>query len=317
MVKKYGFPLFKVALLSLALYFLALKLNKLELSALQFEIDTRSLTWHLLLFLALSIINLSLDAKAWQLIESMVNRISLGKALSHNLKCYGLAFITPLNSGELAGRYLVQKNPVHRKKALFLTFWTHAPKLFSKALVSLLILSYLAFEKTGDLSLGISGLFLFALVFFIYTQLQRIIALAHNKQLWNRPLKDYLLRDLPKTPLKLKALALNALRFLIFSGQLVVILDLINPELINPDLVLSIPLFYFLTAVIPTFAGLDFLIKGVLAMYFFGAFNDQALIFGLATTAVWLFNLAIPSLIGLASLSKAELNILKQRTKRS
>ncbi len=312
MVRKYLFWLLKLGLVAVAIYFLYRKLIILDFYSIQWTWQQTS-ALYLLLFLGLWMLNLSLDARAWQIVQSTVHPISFKKALNHNLKCYGLAFISPLNSGEIAGRYIIQERPNDRKKALFLTFWTHAPKLFSKALVSLPILIYIFLKENLAYYFPLSAFLIFLASIFIYLRLEKLLSLLHEKKFLKRPLKNYLIKGKPTIAQKLQILSLNGLRFLIFSTQLAAILLAFKPEILSLNLYWSIPLFYFLSALVPSYTGLDFLIKGTLALYFFELFETDALSFTLASTAVWLFNWAMPAITGLSILKPEELKRLKRR----
>lgn len=312
MVGKAFFWSLKVLLLSLAFYFLYLKLDSIELDHLQWTWTHHSL-YYLSGFLLLWFLNLLFDARAWSIVQSILHPISLKTALVHNLKCYGLAFISPMNSGEIAGRYLIQEKPYDRKKALFLTFWTHAPKLFSKAILSFGILAFMLPNQGLGMQYSLFALLAILISLALYLRLERVISLLHEKELWNRPLKDYLIKGKPTIQQKLAVLAINALRFLLFSSQMALVLLAFKPELLTWQLYWSIPLYYFISALIPSYTGIDFIIKGTLALYFFDVFETDALSFTLASTAVWFFNWAIPAIVGLSSLKKVEIDRLKRK----
>lgn len=307
MVKKSSFWIFKILFLSLAFYFLYQKLESIDISSLNWHGHTN--TWISIIgFLAAWAANLLLDAKAWQRVQSILHRISLKTALIHNLKCYGLAFISPLNSGEIAGRYIIQENPNDRKKALFLTFWTHAPKLFSKALLSFLILAIMLPLNGSSLGYSLVLVLLSALSLFIYLRLERLLSYFNEKQIWRRPVKDYMVKGKPEVQDKLLVLSLNGLRFLLFSSQLALVIISFKPEVISWELYWSIPLYYFISALIPSYTGFDFIIKGTLALYFFELFEADALTFTLAGTVVWIFNWAMPAISGLSVIKKIEMD---------
>ena len=312
---KWVFRLLKITLIFVAVYFLGLKLDKTEFTALDLNLNPQRSLLSLAAFSMLWFLNLSFDALAWQKIQALISHISLKKAIWQNIKCYGLAFITPLNSGEILGRYIVQEDEAHRSKALFLTFWTHGPKLFGKTIISLLIcMAWLSKEKQTTYALLAGATMLVALL--LYFSLERVISSLYERKLFKYPLANYLIKGEPAFNLKAYLLLVHSVRFLIFSAQLLSCLYLLQPENISSEILFAIPLYYFLAAVTPTFSGLDFLIKGALSFYFFSFFSDHSLVFVIASTLVWFFNMAIPSLIGLASLNRAELARIKRKRKK-
>jgi hypothetical protein len=312
MVKRLSFGFLKLALLGLAVYFIYQKVKLSDLESLEWNFNANSLKFITFFFLAWAL-NFTLDAKAWQIVQSSVLAIPLKTAVIHNLKCYGLAFITPFNSGEIAGRYLIQENPEHRKKAVFLTFWTHAPKIFSKALVSFIILTALLLNNTVPFYWSLLSIIAAVSTLLLFLNLQIFISFLEKQTLWKRPLKDYIVPEKPILKHKLQTLGLNGLRFMIFSSQLALVLLAFKPGLLSLDLFWSIPLFYFAAALLPNFSALDFIIKGTLSLYFFAIFETDALSFALAGTVVWMFNLALPALLGLSTLKREDLAHLKRK----
>ncbi len=313
--KKWLFRILKITLVFVASYLLWLKLEKSQFRDFELSLELNRSLISLFLFSLLWFLNITFDAIAWQKIQALISPISIKKAIWQNIKCYGLAFITPLNSGEILGRYIVQEDQTHRSKALFLTFWTHGPKLFSKTIVSLLI-ACLWFINAGQMAYTLLAFMatLFSLV--IYFSLEKIISSLHQRQLFKYPLAHYLIKGEPDSKLKSVLLGIHSFRFLIFSAQLLISLYFLQPESIKLEILYAIPLYYFISAVTPTFAGLDFLIKGALSFYFFSFFSDQSLVFVIGSTLVWFFNMAIPSLIGLASLNRSELARIKRKRKK-
>ncbi len=310
MVKKVIFPATKFILLALAIYFFSQKIGSTDFKNLNWQWQSNSII-ALFLFLLFWLLNLILDAKAWQIVQSTLSRIELSKAIQHNLKCYGLAFISPVNSGELVGRYIIQEDPDHQRKALFLTFWTHAPKFFSKALLSFLIIPFLFPKLDISFKLLIWGSFL--ILSLLYIRLEKWISLVAEKKWGKREFKNYLVKGQPRMSMKLKLLGLNLSRLLVYSLQLTLCLWTFGISDLSLSIVLSIPVYYFISALIPSYTGLDFLIKGTLSLYYFDMFSDNNLGFAIATTIIWAFNWAIPSTVGLASLKKNELARIKRR----
>ncbi|MDR9373891.1 MAG: hypothetical protein RI842_04410 [Schleiferiaceae bacterium] len=251
-------------------------------------------------FLLLTVLNLSLDATTWLIVQRLVRPLGWRRALLHNLQCYALAFITPFQSGELAGRYLLQP-PEHRQKALYLTFWMHAPKLSAKLLVALPLFIWASGQRSFWWP---SALLLLIGIGYFY--LEPAFRLLQRFRLGKWPLKRFLIAGRPSRREKAILLTINALRFLIFSSQLALMLHLLSPETLQLKLLLSIPVYYLLSAIIPSWTALDFLIKGTLALYFFQWMEAQAATVALAGMAVWFFNVALPAGVGFSLLRPSQ-----------
>lgn len=291
----------KIALLGLAGFLFFQKWESQELRSIDLDLSNIELWFWVIAFLGLGLLNLACDARNWQLVQSLVRPISWREAVLHNLQCYALAFITPLNSGELAGRYWLQEHPEHRRKAVFLTFWMHLPKLLSKIMVAGGVFLWAVPGTYQALGLLVLGLLLAA-----YLTLERWVTRLEGYRLWRWSLGEYLVAGRPWKREKLRLLGLNAFRFLAFSGQLAVVMMVIAPEELSTGVLLSIPTYYLLSAVVPTWAAVDFLIKGTLALYYFRAFTEQTSLLALAGIVVWLINVALPALAGFLLLKPSE-----------
>lgn len=301
----------KGAILLAAFVLLALRLDFTALVQIQIKGSPSVWFFGLAVFFALFALNLSLDALNWKIVQGIIRPIRLKEAFLHNLKSYALAFITPVNTGELAGRYLVQKEGRDRQKTVFLTFWTHAPKLFAKISITFPMLFWLLPNENSLLrsaALLIAGLMIVA-----YFNLQKLISATNHWQFRRFAFKNYMVKGRPLWGEKAKLLSINMIRFLCFSGQLATVLYLIDPTEVNLRTLLAIPVFYFITAVLPTWAAVDFLIKGALSLYFFQYFSRQEELFLVASTLVWLFNVALPAITGLIGFNPSELQNFRKR----
>lgn len=260
------------------------------------------------LFLLLSLLNHSLDALSWQIIQRIVAPLSFLKALKQNLKCLGLAFITPANSGELAGRYFLQNSPTNKKRAVFLTFWMHLPKLTSKLLVSIpavaVLLHHYGYLHARELLLA--G-FIWATVILAYFNARWILRKISGLKIKRWNLKDYIIGHRPTPHEKAQVLIYAGLRFATYSFQMGMLLLALSAQEPNSLFWLSIPAFYLMAALVPTINAFDFVIKGFLAMYFFQYFFENEAVVVLASTGVWLINMAVPALAGLLLIKPGEI----------
>src|SRR5690606_9251306 len=111
--------------------------------------------------------NLLFDAIIWQVVNNFVENISLRRAFKTNFVCYALAFITPANSGELAGRYVMLNQKGDRQKTVFLTFWSHFPRFVTKFLLggcALVLLAFYEGKLTATQALFVTALISVALI---------------------------------------------------------------------------------------------------------------------------------------------------------
>lgn len=310
--------LVKLILIIGALYFISQKLKVTEYHGVF------TYTWHqaslfISVFIILWGLNLFLDAAIWKVVNGFVQDIRLQRAFKTNFICYALAFVTPANSGELAGRYVMLNQKGDRQKTVFLTFWSHFPRFITKFLLggtALLVLAFLK-NKIGGTEL-IALISLLAAIFLAgYLSILRIQQWLHSRQAAKRDLSKYLLNDRPQLSEKIKLLVLSLAKYLAYNFQFIILLVMWNPETWGLELVLSVIVFYFITALIPTFAAADFIIKGALALYIFDAHLATEAQLINASFVTWLFNIAIPALVGTLIILKTNLiHSIKERFSR-
>lgn len=271
--------------------------------------DWKQAWWLVPLFFGLWALNLFLDATIWKTVNHFVGEISLKRALKTNLVCYALAFITPANSGEVAGRYIMLNQNNDRKKTLFLIFWSHFPRLVIKIVLGgsaiLLLLAGTGFVKPELAYTAITvGIPVAGLFYFLFIKIQRWL---HERNIRKFDFSDYIMNDRPRFSEKLKLLTLAFLKYLTYNAQFLLLILMWGDISLSAGLVFSVIAFYFITAVIPTFAAADFLIKAALAMYIFQFTTaDESLLVN-AAFVTWLFNIAIPALAGTSIILKANL----------
>lgn len=254
---------------------------------------------YLPIFTVLWLINLLLDARIWQRVHAMLANISLKRALQTNLVCYALSFITPVNSGELAGRYIMLEPELDRRKAAFLTYWSHFPRLIVKLVLGAgVALVFLIPEGDNALALALLWVLLGAMIIAGYLRFRRIQQWL-SRRAWRRiALVNYLLADKPATSDKIRLLVLACLKFLSYNLQFAVLLTLWSGLDLSPSLLMSVVGMYVIGALAPTIPLTDFLIKAGVAFLVFDhpLITDSMLLN--AALLTWLVNVAIPSLVG-------------------
>jgi hypothetical protein len=115
------------------------------------------------------------------------------------------------------------------------------------------------------------------------------------------------------TPLSISVLlqaeifTVSLLRFIIFTTQYFLILNVFGIRFDYLTGVAVISIIFLIMAVIPTIAIAELGIRGKVALTVAGIFTSQVLGVTAATVMVWLINLIIPSIIGTLLLSKIQI----------
>lgn len=296
----------KLLLAGLAIYLIGSRLESAPYGQIL------SLRWHataflLPLFALLAAFNLWLDARIWQRVHFFIGDISLSKAFKTNFVCYALSFVTPVNSGELAGRYLMLGQREDRQKTIFLTFWSHFPRLIGKLMLGGTGVLLLIPEKAG-VGLLLKSLLLLSwncgvLGFYLYfIRIQQWLS-QHGLRRWK--LENHLLKDRPTLREKFQLLGLASVKYLTYNIQFMALLLLWGGFSIGgPELFLAVLAFFFVSSLVPSFPAADFLIKGAIALYVFRSFLPGEALLIQATLGIWLVNVALPALSGLVIISR-------------
>lgn len=300
--------LLKIALIAIAAYFILSKLQSTEYHGIF------TYTWHkphiyLSIFFSLWAANLLLDAIIWKVVNNFVENIRLKRAFKTNFICYALAFITPANSGELAGRYVMLNQKGDRQKTVFLTFWSHFPRFITKFLLGGSALILMAFyESKINQTEAVAGVTILTIALItIYLSILRIQKWVNERNLGKWEISKYILNNRPLVSEKISLLFLSIGKYLSYNLQFIALLAMWNPEILGVELFLSVIVFYFITALIPTFAAADFIIKGALAIYIFdSSLASEAELIN-ASFIIWVFNIALPALFGTGIILKTNL----------
>lgn len=282
-----------------ALYIVAQRVNLQSYQGL-FSINWLNPQLWVTAFVILWLLNLLLDGIIWQKVHAMVASISVARAIKTNFLCYSLAFITPVNSGELAGRYIMISEKSQKNKTVFLTFWSHFPRLIAKIIFGGSS-AILIFGSHYNLATGWELLMIGLLVstsLLGYFNLRKIENWLAKRRLRKIELQHFLIRGKPGNGAKWKLLGLASTKLLTYSFQFTTLLLMWGEVSFSLQLFISVLIFFCGSALLPTIAVADFLLKGALAMLIFPAELVSESVLLNATFVTWLFNIALPALAG-------------------
>lgn len=260
-------------------------------------------------FILLWLANLYIDALFWTQVHSMLENVKVLRGLKINLICYTLAFVTPANSGEWAGRYVMMSEQQNRKKSFFLNFWMHLPRLFSKLLISGIAAGALTYllELTTPLqsiALSLALTIVFLSIYFTFKRLQRWL---HLRNIGSFKLENYLLKGRPGIREKLIFLLLAITKFLTYNAQFALIVLMFSPQGLPATFWFAVPLYYLISSLLPSIAIADFVLKSAIAVWVFQPIWQNEAILVLSSIAIWFFNVVIPSFAGLYVIMKTNL----------
>ena len=88
------------------------------------------------------------------------------------------------------------------------------------------------------------------------------------------------------------------MRYLIFSTQFYLLLQIFGIDLSIPLCFLLIAMTYYVMSVVPTIAWMEIGVRGTIATYFFSPVTIDPISVVNASITLWLINIVIPALIG-------------------
>ena len=314
--KIYSF-LIKSVIIIVALCFIYFELlNKYQIA----DIFKQSIVFfhkkYFLLFLLsaflLMFLNWGIEALKWQFLIRKVEKISFLKSYKAILSGVTISIYTPNRVGEFAGRIFVLEK-ANRIEASLITIIGSFSQLFITILIGSFSFVYTYFNSSiinlseyntylnpifFALLILITGLFYFNISIFekIINQFQFLKRLSKYKKAFSY-----------YSSIELSfILFLSFIRYFVFALQFYLMLhafDVINNFI---DGILIISMIYFVMAVIPTFALTEIGIRCSVALFFVGLYYSNNLNGNLATdsgtimatTFLWIINLALPALIG-------------------
>ncbi|MCL6523267.1 MAG: flippase-like domain-containing protein [Thermoflavifilum sp.] len=279
----------------------------------------------LLIVLLLVIPNWLLEARKWQLLVGLFEPISLWKALQSVLTGLSLGVNTPNRIGEYAGRILTIKDPYRLEAAtvmwvgslsqLIITLgfgWLGLVYTVVTGVIDPTINSWW-WKSLGVLLIGMSvGLAILyfrkdlLVAFFLYFKRFRFLIRAGKA-----------IKAIPKAIL-VRLLGLSALRYLIFTGQYLLLLQLLGTAVPWVGGFFALSLIYLIMAFLPTMAIAEIGIRGELNIYFLQTYTTNTLAVLTAAVIIWLINLIFPAIVGsilwlkVKAIHKKAVNVVKR-----
>jgi len=289
--------LIKILIISGAYYVISEKVlhEAVHSSALWRErfdaMGTTGFSFVLILF-ACTVVNWLLEILRWRVLAGSLNPISFESAVKQSLSSLTASLLTPNRIGEY-GAKAIYYDKSQRPRVLMLNFIGNAIQMLITVvfgLIGILILNHLFSFNYGSLFLPIGiGLSMAAVLVWFLLRRARYFKRIQN-----------LIAAFKRIPLLIykNTVLYSAARYLIFSHQFYLFLIFFGFDL---DYTLALPLImsmYLISSVIPGFVLFDWLIKGSVAVTLFGWFGADDMMILSITASMWIFNFALPALLG-------------------
>jgi uncharacterized membrane protein YbhN (UPF0104 family) len=266
--------------------------------------------------IALIFVNLGIEAAKWKLLMTKLENISFLNAYKAVLTGIATSMFLPNRTGDYLGRVFVLKK-ANRIQATLSTILGSLAQFITTiifGLIAVVILFPQTYPLTFPLHLWLYvGIILIALtvivlLIFIYVEfsaftviIKSITGKEYQKiKKYAEVFSWYSSHDL------FKILGMSILRYLVFSFQFFLLLITFGIEINYFHAMVLIGMVYLIMTIIPTIALSELGVRGSVSLYVFkpwlinnGAWTAQSSLGILsATTSLWLFNIALPAVLG-------------------
>jgi len=252
--------------------------------------------------LVLTLLNWGLEATKWRLLMRDVERITFGKAFVATIAGTSIGMITPNRVGEFVGRVLFLA-PENRIPASFATAVGSIAQFVVTVVMGtfgLIALIVTARSEAFD-PLGVAWITLCVLVavaslllYFNPDLLHRVIARIPFIRRWEQHAASL---DRMSIDVLFRVLLFSALRYVVFAIQFMIIL-VVMADVALLDSLFAIPVAFLFSTLIPTVMLTELGVRGSIAVALISPQLAQDKGVFLASTALWVINIALPALVG-------------------
>ncbi|MCY7351248.1 MAG: flippase-like domain-containing protein [Cytophagaceae bacterium] len=257
----------------------------------------------LLLVLALTLLNWSLEALKWQALAAKIQPIHFREAFRGVLAGLSLNFATPASLGDYAGRIWNLKGD-RRLENLGAIVLGNGVQFYVSLLGGTLAYGYFLGNVLPDSTAGhwvLLALLLAALVGGVWIAGRReAVPALFNRFSWLRPYGRFFRVMAQYSPREMaRILGWATLRYAVFTVQFLLVLDIFGIPLPMADRLCVVSLVFFAKTAIPAFHFLsDLGVREFTALYFFGFYNVAPEAVVSATLTLWFVNILLPVGVG-------------------
>lgn len=268
--------------------------------------------WKLCLVILLMVVNWMIEARKWQILMMPLQQLPFGISFKSILAGVSIGVSTPNRIGEYGGRMLYVYEEV-RLKSILMSLLGNISQLIITLLlgsIGLFIQKHIVFSACAYYNVSqnwfqvfswlISATTIASIIFYFRAEkIPVLIGSIPFINKWSSKMNG--LTEVNVTIL-LRVLLLSAVRYFVFVGQYILLLQLVHVEVNITDAFWLISVLYLILAVIPGLTLLELGIRGMVAALLFGSFSENTLGIYAASAGIWLINLIIPAIAGVVLL---------------
>ncbi|MFB5945661.1 hypothetical protein [Albibacterium profundi] len=247
-------------------------------------------------------VNWFLEALKWRYICCQFQPIRLRMAVESVLCGLSWAVFTPNRIGEYGGRVLFLRPRKRVFGVIGMLIGAVSQMVITNVLGSIAICWFVGqfIEVEGWLYaviclFGFIYMLFFLILYFNISLINRWLLKIRFLRKYKR-FFDLLLRYNKKELWTI--FVYSAGRFVIFTLQYCILIQILLPEIPVIQMVLLIFILFFVQSALPSLDLFDVGVRGITASYFFGFITDEIVAVMAITACVWFINLIVPAIIG-------------------
>ncbi len=304
--RKYLNLIIKIAVLLLAGWYIYSKVssqhNLHEFKLLMKGLDRNLVTGVLVAVVVLMFCNWFLEIVKWKFISRRIEHLSWWRATEAVFCGLTWAIFTPNRIGEYGGRvmYLKAENRASGAVAMGVGHFAQLvlTSIFGALSIAWFMTTFLSFQPGMKILIWIAGIVyatLFLLIFFNVHWVDRLvrrIKFLKKIQPFFSVLEDYNRRELSVI------LGLSLSRFIIFTSQYIILMEVILPDLPFLSMVLMIFILFFIQSAVPSLDLFDFSVRSFVASNLYSYITTQEIAVMAIVSCIWFVNLILPAILG-------------------
>ena len=259
----------------------------------------------LILLIVMMMLNWGLEAYKWRKLVKPIEQISLWKSLKAVFSGITIALFTPNRVGEYGGR-VFHLRKADRIDAVLLTIVGSYAQLVVTLVTGIVatifyLPTYVGLGPVSPMQYNLIGLLMLSLtillvILFLNTRLlTTIINWLPIPEKYRHYSKVF---EYHSSTTLWKVFMASLGRYVVFTGQFFILLHLFGVEIGYLTAMLMISMTYFVMTAVPTIAITELGVRGSMAVYFLGMLSSNVKSIFMASSMLWLINLAVPAIVG-------------------
>ena len=261
---------------------------------------------YIVLVIVLMLLNWILEAVKWKYLTSVFYRQPVVAAIRAVLSGLAISMLTPNRSGDFAGRIMHLPPGMRIEGTVFSVIGSIAQFLITliTGCISLFYLNdkYFTMSKNYLIIAAVVTVFLLGALHYLFFNMYK-----YWHQLSKiKKLEKYsgIINDTSKLSASFlfKLYGLTLFRYAVFSMQFCLLLVAFHVQLPFVISLCLVMISFLFISTVPSFAITEIGIRGSICIYFFSEFTDHLTGVLMASTALWLINVATPAIAGAVSI---------------